>query len=160
MAYDPTSRDFLPIKHVGALISRSSTFQTWTGAATATEALVFVHYEIVSDPKNETMPFAIVGMEEGSQQSELRAIGDHEIRGTVTARFLNTVDDTKDLDEQLFVFADKVSAIKEEMVADARVYGFRLTSAAIPDKPFLGSYEDRKSRGAYAFATIAVGYVD
>ena len=160
MAFDPTSRDRLPEKHVRALISRSETWQTWTGTANATDALAFVHYEENTDPANDVPPWAIVAMEEGSQSSELRALGDHEIRGRVMIRFIGDVDETKDLDEQLGVFEGNVSDVKEEMVLDARTYGFRLDSAVFVDKAMLAGIEDKKSRGAYAFAMVAIGYVD
>lgn len=160
MAYDPTSRDRLPLKHVRALISRSAAWQTWTGAIDAAAALAFVHYEENADPSNDDPPWAIVGMEEGSQTSELRAIGDHEIRGRVMIRFIGEVDESKDIDEQLGVFEGKVSDVKEEMVLDARTYGFRLESAVFTDKALLAGIEDKKSRGAYAFANVAIGYVD
>lgn len=160
MPYEPTSRDFLPVQHVRNLISRSATFQSWTGTGSPAAALLRVHSAVITAPLNETRPFAIVDMVEGSQESELLGLGHHKIDGEVSVEFQADVVEANDFDEQLFRFSDLASTVKEEMIADAPTYGFLLQSAVFPEKPFLSPIEDKQSAGAYAFAMMFVRYTD
>jgi hypothetical protein len=150
----------LPVKHVRELIARSATFQSWVGVGTTAAARAFIHYEFVDDPGEVTLPFVIVGLDEDAQDSEMRGLNDHEIRGTVVARFLGDVVTTDDKDKQLFVFGDLISDIKEEMVADSTVYGFRMTDGGKMSRPMLASHEEINSRGEYAFSDVRFGFWD
>lgn len=160
MAYDPTSRRYLPVKHVRELIARSTTFQTWTGAANTAAARAFVHYEVVPDPASATMPFAVVGLSGDSPSTEMTGLSTYLQRDSVIARFLATRDSTKDEDEQLYVFGDMVSTIVEEMVADAQAYGFRMDGGPEVGDAEMTSSEETASRGFYCYCSVTIPFWD
>lgn len=162
MAFDPTSRRYLPLKHVRELIARSNTFQAWVGVDPddVAAARAFVHYQVVPDPAETPMPFAVVSLSGDSPSTELTGANTYLQRDSVIARFLAASTVTDPEDEQLHTFGDKVSVITEEIVADSQVYGFRLDGGPEVGDADLASSEETASRGSYAMCEVTFPYWD
>lgn len=104
MPQTPSGLMSLPLDHLRRLVSACEAFQTWTGAADATEALEHIH--MVELPQGDLVrPFALIGFGD-RWKSEQRSIQLYTKTG-----------------ELFLMFEDDVAAADQASAADA-LFGF------------------------------------
>jgi hypothetical protein len=81
---DPSGAISLPLSHFRTLLSNSSNFQSWVGAADATEALNSIYLVAIDEPIASKRPFALV------RQTQPGSVRHEAIAGGSVQQFLDS----------------------------------------------------------------------
>lgn len=156
MTAEPTTRDFLPHKHVRAILARTAAFKTLVGASTEADALAYIHYYNVDEPINP--PYAVIGFNDAEQAPR---------RGGPIADFsdfvlvLIVMPATGDDDAERFAGVEAaLGSLREQFYTEAIDYGFQIDGLPRRAGPYLGAENERATRGDYAEVYLRVHYFD
>lgn len=105
------------IDRLRRIVAASTTFQTWTGSADATEALDRVHYPCAIDNGPDTYPRAIIADSEGSRRFRMIGLQCWIQEGSAYVTFEGLVPDThsESMLDQAFSFWNTFGGILDDI---------------------------------------------
>ena len=166
MVVSPAGLLSLPLKRLQTLLSISSNFQTWTGAANAAAALAFIHLVAVA---GQSRPHALIGRSPGSGGARgsrtIQGGSIFEHGGRLLLRFENDIasgDLALPADAE-FTFTNSVGAILADLeAASGEVGDLQVTSWSETQSPQRSSRDEKQASGGgsaggeYYQATYAI----
>jgi hypothetical protein len=120
MAVAPDGPESLPLKHLRALLSESSAFQSWVGVGNAAAALAYIDYFVMAVARmGVATPFAIVGtiISDGFSMEVIGrgAKNQYGANSGVALMLWAPVDAETGLDDQFMTFTNTTGTILKEM---------------------------------------------